>query len=237
MTQITGYGAAHAAAPLAPMTIDRRPVGPLDVEIDIQFCGVCHSDLHQARNEWHNTVYPCMPGHEIVGQVSAVGAEVRRFKEGDRVGVGCMIDSCATCASCRAGEEQYCESPNAFLGTYNGPAKPASATGGVNIYGVDNTFGGYSTSITVKEDFVLKVPETLPQDAAAPILCAGVTTYSPLKHWKVKAGDRVGIVGLGGLGDIAVKIAIAMGAEVYGFTTSPEKIAAIEALGLSLIHI
>lgn len=213
MIKAVGYAAQAATAPLKPLEFDRHEPTAHDVQIDILYCGVCHSDIHQVRDEWHNTVYPCLPGHEIVGRVTQVGQAVTRFKQGDRVGVGCMIDSCQQCDPCQHGEEQYCEGPKGWTATYNGPQKPDGS----------NTFGGYSNTIVVKENFVLKVPESLELKAVAPILCAGVTTYSPLRHWQVKAGQQVGIVGLGGLGDMAVKLATAMGADVVVFTTSPEK--------------
>jgi uncharacterized zinc-type alcohol dehydrogenase-like protein len=206
------YGARTATSALAPLAIARRAPTPADVEIDILFCGVCHSDLHQARNEWHNTVYPCVPGHEIVGRVTRVGADVTNFKEGDLAAVGCMVDSCRTCPNCLAGNEQYCTSLPTF--TYNGEDK---VLGG-------QTFGGYSTSIVVDESYVLRVPAGLDLAAVAPLLCAGITTYSPLRHWKVGPGQKVGIVGLGGLGHMGVKFARAFGAHVVLFTTSPGKI-------------
>jgi uncharacterized zinc-type alcohol dehydrogenase-like protein len=183
------------------------------VEIDILFCGVCHSDLHQARNEWHNTIYPCVPGHEIVGLVTRVGSRVSKFKPGDLSAVGCMVDSCRTCSSCRAGFEQYCLSFPTF--TYNGEDKHLGG----------HTFGGYSTHIVVDEAFALSVPAELDLAATAPLLCAGITTYSPLRHWKVGPGQKVAIVGLGGLGHMGVKFARAFGAHVVLFTTSPNKIA------------
>ena len=210
MPQTPAYAAAAADKPLAPHTIERRTPGPHDVQIDILYCGVCHSDLHTARNEWGNTVYPSVPGHEIVGKVTAVGNEVSGFKVGDIAGVGCLVDSCRTCASCAEGEEQYCE--NGFVGTYNGPAKEGGTT-----------YGGYSTSIVVDEKFALHIRHTDDLAAVAPLLCAGITTYSPLKHWKAGPGKKVGIVGLGGLGHMGVKIAHAMGAHVVLFTTSPGK--------------
>ncbi|WP_028967954.1 NAD(P)-dependent alcohol dehydrogenase [Sphingomonas phyllosphaerae] len=232
MIKALGYAAKHSFSRLKPLEFERHEAGADEVEIDVLYCGVCHSDVHQAENDWGNTVYPCVPGHEIVGRVTNVGGSVSQHAVGDLVGVGCMIDSCQECSSCHAGEEQYCEGPNAFLATYNGPMKPAAmAKTGTNMYGRDNTYGGYSTSLTVKDKFVLKIPAALPVEAAAPILCAGVTTYSPLRHWKVKSGDKVGIVGLGGLGDMAVKLARAMGAEVTVFTTTKEKIAEAEKLG------
>lgn len=211
MTTAKAYAAAAATSPLAPFSFERRDPGPLDVQIDILFCGVCHSDLHTVRNEWGGTVYPCVPGHEIVGRVVKVGADVTKFKAGDLAGVGCMVDSCRTCASCLADLEQFCE--NGMTLTYNSPDKKS---GGV-------TCGGYSTSIVVEEAFVLRIPEKLDLAATAPLLCAGITTYSPLRHWKVGPGQKVGIVGLGGLGHMGVKLANAMGAHVVLFTTSPGK--------------
>jgi uncharacterized zinc-type alcohol dehydrogenase-like protein len=210
MPQTLAYGTQSATQPLAPLTIERRAPGPHDVQIDIAYCGVCHSDLHTARNEWHNTLYPSVPGHEIVGTVSAVGDQVAGFKVGDTVGVGCMVDSCQHCAACAEGEEQYCD--NGFTGTYNGP-----------MFGGENTHGGYSDAIVVNEKFVLRITHTGDLAAVAPLLCAGITTYSPLRHWKVGPGQTVGVVGLGGLGHMAVKIAHAMGAHVVLFTTSPDK--------------
>lgn len=216
-----GYGNTNSFSSLKPLEIDRRPVGAEDVGIDILYCGVCHSDVHQAANDWANTVYPCVPGHEIVGRVSAVGTQVTKYTEGDLVAVGCMVDSCGSCASCRDGLEQYCEGPLGATLTYNGPVKPDGS----------NTFGGYSNYVVVKEDFVLKVPENLDTKAVAPILCAGVTTYSPLKYWNVGAGQKVGVIGLGGLGHMGVKLAKAMGAEVTVFSTSEEKEADAKRFG------
>jgi len=229
-----GYAANHSFTSLKPLSFERAAAGPNEVQIDVLYCGVCHSDIHQVENDWGNTVYPCMPGHEVVGRVVGIGAGVTRHAKGDLVGVGCMIDSCRQCAPCKAGDEHQCEGPNSWLATYNGPMKPAAAAkDGTNMYGVDNTFGGYSNSLVVKEDFVLKIPANLPIEAVAPILCAGVTTFSPLRHWGVKAGHRVGIVGLGGLGHMAVKLAVAMGADVTVFTTDEDKIAAARELGAS----
>ncbi len=205
------YAAASATSPLAPFALQRRAPAPEDVQIEILFCGVCHSDLHQVRNEWHNTVYPCVPGHEIVGRVTAVGSGVTKFNVGDLAAVGCMVDSCRTCDNCRAGLEQYCDSFPTF--TYNGPDKHS---GGV-------TYGGYAEGIVVDQAYVLKVPATLDLAATAPLLCAGITTYSPLRHWKVGPGQKVGVVGLGGLGHMGVKFARAFGAHVVLFTTSPGK--------------
>ena len=212
-TKAQSFAAQSAASALAPLAITRREPGPTDVEMEILFCGVCHSDLHQARNEWHNTIYPCVPGHEIVGRVTRIGHQVAKFKPGDLSAVGCMVDSCRTCSSCQAGLEQYCLSFPTF--TYNGPDK---FLGGP-------TLGGYSSSIVVDEAFVLRVPAGLNLAATAPLLCAGITTYSPLRHWKVGPNQKAGVVGLGGLGHMAVKFARAFGAHVVLFTTSPGKIA------------
>nr|WP_295659535.1 NAD(P)-dependent alcohol dehydrogenase [Polymorphobacter sp.] len=212
-TTANAYAAQSADTPLAPFSFTRRDVQPDDVAIDILFCGVCHSDLHTARSEWGGTQYPCVPGHEIVGRVTAVGGNVSKFAVGDVVGVGCMVDSCGHCPSCNDGEEQYCETTG-FVGTYNGTD---TVLGGY-------TFGGYSDHIVVDQGFVLTVSHDEADLAAvAPLLCAGITTYSPLRHWKVGPGQKVGIVGLGGLGHMGVKIAAAMGAEVYVFSTSPNK--------------
>lgn len=211
MIKSCGYAALAADAPLAPHRFERREPQPQDVQIEIMYCGVCHSDLHTARNEWGNTVYPVIPGHEIVGRVTAIGDQVSKFKVGDLVGVGCMVDSCQHCDACHEGLEQYCE--NGFVGTYNGEE---GHTGGM-------TYGGYSNNIVVKESFVLRIPENLDPAAASPLLCAGITTYSPLRHWKVGKGMKVGVVGLGGLGHMAIKLASAMGAEVILYTTSPNK--------------
>lgn len=220
MLDCIGYAASEASQPLAPFSFTRRDPGPADVEIDIMFCGVCHSDLHQARNEWRNTVYPCVPGHEIVGRVSRVGEKVTKFKPGDLAGVGCMVDSCRECASCREGLEQYCEV--GFVGTYNGEDRR---------HGGGNTLGGYSNRIVVDEAFTLHIPEGLPLEGVAPLLCAGITTYSPLRRWRVGPGQKVGIVGLGGLGHMGVKLASAMGAHTVLFTTSPGKAEDAKRLG------
>ena len=206
-----GYAAASARSPLAPFEFERRAPGPKDVHLDILFCGVCHSDLHQARDEWGGSMFPMVPGHEIIGRVKQVGAEVTRFAAGDLVGVGCMVDSCRHCAECREGLEQFCQ--NTLTLTYN---SPDPILGG-------STYGGYSNQIVVDQDFVLRVSEKLDPAAAAPLLCAGITTYSPLRHWQVGPGQRVGVVGLGGLGHMGVKFARAMGADVSLFTTSPGK--------------
>jgi alcohol dehydrogenase (NADP+) len=215
----TGYAANSAQSSLAPFSFERREPGPRDIQIEILYCGVCHSDLHTVRNEWQGTIYPCVPGHEIVGRVTAAGNQVKTFKPGDVAAVGCMVDSCRTCASCRDGLEQYCEV--GFVGTYNGEDKHL---GGV-------TYGGYSDKIVVDQDFVLRVPANLDLAATAPLLCAGITTYSPLRHWKVSKGQRVGVVGLGGLGHMGLKLAHAMGAEVVLFTTSPNKKEDAQRLG------
>ncbi|MCE5388444.1 MAG: NAD(P)-dependent alcohol dehydrogenase [Acidithiobacillus sp.] len=219
MSAIKAFAAQSATSSLAPYSIERRALHPDDVQIEILYCGVCHSDLHTARNEWHNTLYPCVPGHEIVGRVSAVGSAVTRFQVGELAGVGCMVDSCGHCSSCQEGEEQYCE--NGFTGTYNGP-----------VFGGENTYGGYSQRIVVKESFVLRIQHEENNLAqVAPLLCAGITTYSPLRHWRVGPGMKVGVVGLGGLGHMGVKLAHAMGAHVVLFTTSPGKAADAKRLG------
>jgi uncharacterized zinc-type alcohol dehydrogenase-like protein len=212
MVPTKGYAALAAPSPLAPFAFERREPGPTDVQIDILYCGVCHSDLHTVRSEWPGTRYPCVPGHEIVGRVARVGGRVEKFRAGDVAAVGCMVDSCRRCASCAEGLEQYCE--NGFTGTYNGPEQ---GTG-------NNTYGGYSNRIVVDEAFVLNVRHPEAQLAAvAPLLCAGITTWSPLRKWQVGPGQRVGVVGLGGLGHMGVKLARALGAHVALFTTSPNK--------------
>jgi uncharacterized zinc-type alcohol dehydrogenase-like protein len=211
MLHSLGYGAKDERSPLTRMAFERRDPGPHDVQIEILYCGVCHSDLHTVRNEWGNTVYPVVPGHEIIGRVTKVGAHVTRFKPGDMAGVGCMVDSCRKCSACAEGLEQYCE--NGFVGTYNGEEMH---TGGM-------TYGGYASNIVVTQDFVLRIPDALDPAAAAPLLCAGITTYSPLRHWQVGPGKKVGVVGLGGLGHMGIKLAHAMGARTVLFTTSPNK--------------
>jgi uncharacterized zinc-type alcohol dehydrogenase-like protein len=218
-TKTLGYGTESARSPLAPFSFARREPLPQDVQLEILYCGVCHSDLHTVRNEWNNTTFPVVPGHEIVGRVTAVGSEVTRFKVGDLAAVGCMVDSCRTCANCKAGLEQYCDV--GFTGTYNSPDK---YLGGM-------TYGGYSKSIVVDQYFVLHVPDKTNLAGVAPLLCAGITTYSPLRHWKVSKGQKVGIVGLGGLGHMGVKIAAALGAHVVLFTTSPNKKEDAQRLG------
>ncbi len=213
------FAAPAADKPLEPLKIERRDPTPEDVQIDILYCGVCHSDLHMARNEWHFTTYPVVVGHEIVGRVAKVGSDVTRFKVGDLVGVGCMVDSCRKCPNCQEGLEQYCDVGN--VQTYGGIEKQTGKP----------TNGGYSKSITVYEGFVLRIPEKLDLAATAPLLCAGITTWSPLRHWKVGPGQKVGIVGLGGLGHMGVKFARALGAHVVLFTTSPSKIEDGKRLG------
>ena len=219
MTAIKAYAASSKEADLKPFDIERRNVTPNDVKIDILYCGVCHSDLHQVRNDWKNSLYPVVPGHEIIGKVLQVGENVTNFKEGDLVGVGCMVDSCRTCSSCKDDLEQFCENGATF--TYNGEDKHLGG----------HTFGGYSESIVVDTDFVLRIPENLDAKAAAPLLCAGITTYSPLAHWGVKKGDKVGVIGLGGLGHMGIKFAHAMGAHTVMITTSPNKSGDAKKLG------
>lgn len=201
MLNVNAYAATSATAPLGPLTIARRELQPKDVLIEIKYCGICHSDIHTVRSEWGQTTYPIVPGHEIAGVVAAVGSEVGRYAVGDRVGVGCLVDSCRHCEHCQDGHEQFCA--NGFTGTY----------GGTDRHG-QYTHGGYSTHIVVTEDFVLRIPDALELDVAAPLLCAGITTYSPLRHWGAGPGKKVAVVGLGGLGHMGVKIARAMGAEV-----------------------
>ena len=218
MTKAISYAAVSAKEKLGPYAFERREVGAKDVQIEILFCGVCHSDLHTARNEWQNSVYPVIPGHEIVGRVTSVGAEVTAFKVGDLAGVGCLVDSCGVCEDCRDGLEQYCDEE---VFTYNSPDKHTGKM----------TYGGYSNQIVVKDHFVLHISDKLDLAAVAPLLCAGITTYSPLKHWKVGPGSKVGVVGLGGLGHMAVKLAHAMGAHVVLFTTSSNKVEDAKRLG------
>jgi alcohol dehydrogenase (NADP+) len=213
------YATQNNTSPLAPWDFERRPVGPHDVLIEIKFCGVCHTDIHLARNDWGLSVYPMVPGHEIVGVVSRIGDHVKKHKEGDVVGVGCMVDSCRVCDNCNEGEQQYCLNGATF--TYGFPEKE---TGGI-------TYGGYSNQIVVNEDFVLRVSGKLPLEKVAPLLCAGITTYSPLRRWKIGAGHKVGIVGLGGLGHMAIKFAVAMGADVSVISTSAHKMEDAKKLG------
>jgi len=218
MKTVHAYGAASASSLLAPMDIQRREPGEHDVEIEILYCGICHSDIHQARNEWGNSIYPMVPGHEIVGRVTATGSKVTKFAVGDLAGVGCLVDSCRVCPQCAAGDEQFCE--NGSVGTYNSLDKQGQPT-----------YGGYSKSIVVDESFTLRVPENLDLKAVAPLLCAGITTYSPLRYWKVGKGTKVAVVGLGGLGHMGVKLAAAMGAEVSVLSTSDNKEADAKRLG------
>ena len=219
MTKIKAYAADNKDANLKPLEIERRDTLKDDVKIDILYCGVCHSDLHQVRNDWKNSAYPVVPGHEIIGKVLEVGNGVTKFKVGDLVGVGCLVDSCQTCSACKDDLEQFCENGATF--TYNSKDKHSGG----------HTFGGYSENVTVNKEFVLKVPENLDPKAAAPLLCAGITTYSPLAHWGVKKGDKVGVIGLGGLGHMGIKFAHAMGAHTVMITTSPSKSEDAKKLG------
>jgi uncharacterized zinc-type alcohol dehydrogenase-like protein len=221
----TGYAARSAGAELAPFTFERREPRANDVAMEVLYCGVCHSDLHQVRNDWGGSIFPLVPGHEIVGRVTAVGAEVTRFKPGDAVAVGCMVDSCLHCDQCRLGDEQYCR--KGFTATYSDHDR---VTGEV-------TYGGYSKHLVAREEFVLRVPDGLDLSRAAPLLCAGITTYSPLRNWNIGPGSRVGVVGLGGLGHMAVKLASAMGAEVTVISRTPSKTADAHALGADRVLI
>jgi alcohol dehydrogenase (NADP+) len=211
MIPTKGYAAQNATSPLTPFTFERRDPRADDITIEIDYCGICHSDIHTARSEWGPTAYPCVPGHELVGRVVQVGKKVKRFRKGDLAGVGCFVDSCGKCVNCKKNEEQYCLKQTAF--TYNS----------LELDGKTPTYGGYSRHITVKADFALKIKKNQPLSRIAPLLCAGITTYSPLKRYGVKKGSKVAVVGLGGLGHMAVKIAKAMGAEVTVFSTSPSK--------------
>lgn len=219
MTSTKAFAAYSASEPLAPYSFERRDLRPNDVQIEILYCGVCHSDLHTARNEWHGTVYPCVPGHEIVGRVTNVGDQVTKFKQGDLAGVGCLVDSCQQCPKCKQGLEQYCD--EVATQTYNGPDRIDRSI----------TKGGYSSNIVVSENFVLRVSDKLPLEGVAPLLCAGITTYSPLRYHKVGKGHKVAVVGLGGLGHMAVKLAVSFGAEVTMLSTSPSKQSDAERLG------
>lgn len=221
MTNVKAYAALNSTEPLAPFTLQRREVTPRDVQIEILYCGVCHSDLHTARAEWDGTIYPVVPGHEIVGKVTKVGAQVKGFNVGDLAAVGCMVDSCQTCPSCKEGQEQYCDKGETIF-TYNSPDKHMPGK---------TTYGGYSTQIVVDYNFVLHLSPKLDLAGAAPLLCAGITTYSPLRHWKIGRGHKVGIVGLGGLGHMGLKFAHAFGAHTVLFTTSPDKTADAKRLG------
>lgn len=219
MKEVKAYAAQSATADLEPFELERRGPTPDDVEIEILYCGVCHSDIHTVKNDWKNAKYPSVPGHEIIGRVTSTGENSKGFKKGDLVGVGCMVDSCQHCSACKENLEQYCENVATF--TYNSKDKHLGG----------HTFGGYSEKIVVDKNFVLKIPENLDVKAVAPLLCAGITTWSPLKHWKIKKGDKVGVIGLGGLGHMGVKFAHAMGAHVVMITTSPSKQKDAEALG------
>ncbi len=219
MSLAHAYAAQNAKSDLKPFSFERRNVGANDVQIEIFYCGVCHSDIHQARDEWGGSIYPMVPGHEIIGRVTKIGKNVKKFKVGDIAAVGCLVDSCQKCSSCDEGLEQYCE--DGFVPTYNGLEKRTKAP----------TFGGYSDHIVTQESFVLKVPKNLDLAGAAPLLCAGITTYSPLKHWKVKKGQNVAVIGLGGLGHMGIKFARAFGTKVTVITTSPDKKTAAKKLG------
>lgn len=219
MSQALGYAAAEPGTLLAPFLFERRELRPNDVAVRVLYCGVCHSDLHQARNDWGNTTYPCVPGHEIVGEVTAVGSEVTRVTPGTKVAIGCLVDSCRTCSPCQNGLEQYCEAY--ATATYNGRDR---LTG-------DITYGGYSDQIVTREEFVMTVPDGLDLERVGPLLCAGITTWSPLRHWNAGPGKRVAVAGLGGLGHMAVKLAVALGAEVTVVTTSPSKAVDARQLG------
>ncbi|RYG52793.1 MAG: NAD(P)-dependent alcohol dehydrogenase [Chitinophagaceae bacterium] len=220
MIPVKAYAAQDAATPLRPWNFERREVGPHDVQFDILYCGVCHSDLHQINNDWFPGIFPMVPGHEIVGRVVKVGAHVKNFKVGDLAGTGCMVDSCQHCDNCKEGLEQYCD--NGAVLTYNSVEKYTDGS---------PTYGGYSNTIVVKEDFVLHISDKLPLAATAPLLCAGITTYSPLKHWKIGKGHKLAVLGLGGLGHMAVKFGVALGAEVTILSTSPKKEADAKKLG------
>ena len=222
---VKAYGTESKDADLKEMQIERREATPKDIEIEILYCGVCHSDLHTARNDWGGTKYPSVPGHEIVGKITKIGAEVTKFKVGDLAGVGCMVDSCKECESCAQDLEQYCL--NGSTGTYNGKDKHLEG----------HTFGGYSEKVVVNEDFCLRIPENLDLQAVAPLLCAGITTWSPLKHWNVQEGSKVAVVGLGGLGHMAIKLAKGLGAEVTLFSRSPDKIQDALDLGADAVVI
>ncbi len=218
MIPVRGYAAQDAVTPLNPFTFQRRDVGDHDVLIDIRYCGVCHSDIHQVRDEWGGSIFPMVPGHEIVGTIARVGSRVTKFKVGDIAGVGCFVDSCRQCTSCKEGLEQYCDS--GMIGTYNAREKDGTPT-----------YGGYSSSIVTDEHYTLHIPAALPLEGVAPLLCAGITTYSPLKHWNVGPGHRIGVLGLGGLGHMAVKFSAAFGAEVTMLSTSASKEADAKRLG------
>lgn len=219
MSNTKAYAAQSATTPLAPWSFERRAPKPHDVQIEILYCGVCHSDLHTARNEWGGTIYPNVPGHEIVGRVTAIGDHVKKFKVGDLAAIGCLVDSCRECDNCKEGLEQYCS--NGMVGTYNAQEKDGSGV----------TYGGYSKSIVAHEDFVLTISDKLPLEAVAPLLCAGITTYSPLRHWKIGKGHKVAVLGLGGLGHMGVKLAASMGADVTMLSHTASKQKDAERLG------
>jgi len=219
--KIFGFGVKSADDKLGPVVFEREAPRPGEVAIKITHCGICHSDLHQARNDWGNTIYPCVPGHEIAGVVTAVGDGVAKVKEGDRVGVGCMVNSCQVCEPCQRGDENYCDGPKSCTLTYNGPKNPDGS----------NTYGGYTTDIVVREEFVLRVPDAVESEIVGPILCAGITVYAPMKHWKLQKGQKLGVAGIGGLGHMAIQIGKALGAEVVAFTRSADKKEEILKLG------
>ena len=221
--RVHGYAALKKGGAMTRVQFDREPLADGEVAIDITHCGVCHSDLHQVNDDWKNSLYPCLPGHEIVGTVREVGKGVGKVKAGDRVGVGCMVNSCQQCDYCKAGEEQYCSGPKSCTLTYNGPKVPDGT----------NSYGGYSSGIIVREEFVMTIPDAINSAEAAPILCAGVTTYQPMKHFGVKKGDTVGVAGIGGLGHMAIQTAKAMGATVIALSTSPDKAGEAQKLGAS----
>ncbi|NJM98978.1 MAG: NAD(P)-dependent alcohol dehydrogenase [Phormidesmis sp. RL_2_1] len=222
-----GFGVQSADDKLGPIVFDQQDPRSGEVAIKITHCGICHSDLHQVRDDWGNTQYPCVPGHEVSGVVSAVGEGVEKFKVGDRVGIGCMINSCQVCDPCQRGEENYCDGPKSFTLTYNGPASPDGT----------NTYGGYTTDIVAREEFVLRVPDAVASEMVGPILCAGITVYSPMKHWNLQKGQTLGVVGIGGLGHMAIQLGKALGAEVIAFTRSPEKKDDILKLGADKVVI
>ena len=219
--KVYGYGAPAADQPLAPVTFERRDPGPGEIAFKVTYCGVCHSDLHQVRNDWHNTLYPCVPGHEVVGEVTEVGEGVTRFSVGDTIGVGCMVNSCLECDKCTAGVENYCEGPEGLTFTYNGRSKAPGP----------NTYGGYTTHLVVRDAFALSIPDALEPQYAGPVMCAGITVYSPMKHWDLQAGQTLGVVGIGGLGHMAIKLGKALGAKVVAFTRAEQKRDEILAMG------
>ncbi|MBS7670312.1 NAD(P)-dependent alcohol dehydrogenase [Croceicoccus gelatinilyticus] len=223
--KVHGYAAQEKGAHLTPVTFDRVDPRPGEIAIDITHCGVCHSDIHQVNDDWGNSLYPCLPGHEITGTVTAVGEGVEKFAVGDRVGVGCMVNSCQECDPCHKGDEQYCIGPKSATLTYNGPKIPDGT----------NTYGGYSTGIVVREEFVLRIPDALSNEVAAPILCAGITTYQPMKHFGLEKGMSIGIAGIGGLGHMAIQLAKALGAHPVALTNSPEKMDKVRELGADYV--